>query len=191
MKELGFALNSAVHESTGLAPCEIMLGRPLEYPWKLDEPLVADLVLPSDEDLKDFTKNLSARLAKVYLFVKETLAKASAKQKKNYDKKCKVQKYKIGDMVLRNRHVLLDASKQFSAKLAHLREGPYKVIKVLSDVVVQLADEDTGRVFDPVNVCPLMPYVEPVLPRLPVVPPRKLAHNRPKQLHKYKLLPKK
>ncbi len=71
LKELGFDINSAVHESTGLAPCEIMLGLPLEYLWKLDEAQVADLVLPSDEDLKDFTKNLTARLAKVYLFVKE------------------------------------------------------------------------------------------------------------------------
>ncbi len=187
LKELGFALNSAVHESTGLAPCEIMLGRPLEYPWKLDDAQVADLVLPNDEYLKDFFRNLTARLAKVYIFVKENQAKASAKQKRNFDRKRRKQTYEVGDMVLRNRHVLSDASKQFSAKLARLREGPYKVIKVLSDVVVQLADETTGRVFDPVNVCQLMPFVEPVLPGLPVVPPRKLARGRPKQLHKYNL----
>ncbi len=61
------------------------------------------------------------------------------------------------------------------------------MIKVLSDVVVQLADEETGRVFDLVSVCQLMPFVEPVFPGLPVVPPRKLARGRPEQLQKYNL----
>jgi hypothetical protein len=84
-----------------------------------------DLVLPGDADLKDSAKNLGARLAKTYLEVKENSARAAEKQKKYYDKNRRTHVFKVGDLVLRDHHVLSDASKQFAAKLALLRKGPF------------------------------------------------------------------
>lgn len=190
LRELEFALNTAVSESTGLAPSEIMLGRKLMYPWKLDAPR-DDLVLPGDEDLKDFASQLQYRLARVHTFVRDNLEKASKKQKLHYDKKRRPQEYRVGDLVWRNKHVLSDAAKKFTAKLAHLREGPFEVKEVISELLVMLWDKDYNEIPGAVHVCQLTPYVKPVIPGLPIPAPPKLERGRPKKTHKYNLRAKK
>ncbi len=74
LNELGFAINTAQSESTGVAPCEVMFGRMLKRPWGAgnDQPL--QVTLPADSDLKLFVTTLVNRLAAACQFVKENLA---------------------------------------------------------------------------------------------------------------------
>ncbi len=86
LPELEFAINTAQQESTGFAPCQLVFGRMLQFPWKMDEAKVDELILPNDDDLKDFATNLLNRLAKAFQFVRDNLDKAATKQKKHYAK---------------------------------------------------------------------------------------------------------
>jgi hypothetical protein len=158
LSALQFAINSAVSESTGVAPCNVVFGRKLEFPWNLDGPGSVSAP-PSDDELKTFASALQEKLAKVYQFVITNLDKASSKQKKHYDKTRVEKTYAVGDKVLRDVHVLSDASKQFAAKLAPLREGPFEVSEVLSENVVRLRDLQTKKISDPINICKLSPFI--------------------------------
>ncbi len=69
LNALQFATNSAVSESTGVAPCDVVLGRKLQFPRQLDEPEDVSAP-PSDQELKTFAAALQEKLAKVYTFVR-------------------------------------------------------------------------------------------------------------------------
>ncbi len=187
LSALQFAINSAVSESTGVAPCDVMLGRKLQFPWKLNGPDSVSAA-PSDQDLKVFADALQKKLAGIYQFVAANLEKASEKQKRNYDKH-REKKYAVGDKVWKEKHVLSDTAKQFSAKMALLREGPFEVSEVLSDNVVRLRNLQTNAKTDKINICQLSPYFEPVIAALPIADPPKLARGRPPNntTHKYNL----
>ncbi len=87
--------------------------------------------------------------------------------------------YKAGDLVWRDLHVLSDATKQFAAKLAPRRDGPFKIVKMISSNVVILCDEKDNKEFGPINVVNLTPYHEPVIPNLVLPDPVKLDRGRP------------
>ncbi len=179
LPELEFAINTATSESTGLAPCEIMFGRMLRSPSTLRIDRQEPIDEPTDQEIIHFSKFLRQRLERAVEFVKENLIKAKERQKEYYDRKHRVSPFKTGDLVWRDLHLLSDATKQFTTKLAPRRDGPYKIVKMISDNVVILLDPKTKKEFGPVNVVHLTPYVAPVIPNLVVPEPVKLDRGRP------------
>ncbi len=123
LSALQFAINSAVSESTGVAPCDVMLGRKLQFPWKLDGP---DSVWapPSDQDLKVFAEALQNKLAGIYQFVSANLEKASEKQKRNYDKQRK-QKICSGRHSLEGKTCVVGCSKAIFGKIGAVKRGSF------------------------------------------------------------------
>ncbi len=75
--------------------------------------------------------------------MKDNLVKAKAKQKVYYNKKHRESDFKVGDLVWRDMHVLSYATKQFAAKLAPRRDGPFQTSKMISENVVILFDGKT------------------------------------------------
>ncbi len=124
---------------------------------------------------------LRQRLEGAIEFVKGNLVKAKERQKVYYDRKHRTSPFKLGDLVWRDLHLQSDAIKQFTTKLAPRRNGPYKIVKMISENVVILLDPKSGKEFGPVNVTHLTLYVVPIIPNLAVPEPVKLDRGRPQR----------
>ncbi|KAL9957276.1 hypothetical protein ACROYT_G038892 [Oculina patagonica] len=111
------AYRSAVHESTGVSPNLLMLGRELEVP--LDAITEAP---PDASPLKmDYAQAVQKRLASVHDLARRHLNKAAMHQKRNYDKRLAGRPFSTGDSVW-----LHNKSKKAKPKVVHSdRLKPY------------------------------------------------------------------
>jgi transposase InsO family protein/predicted aspartyl protease len=127
------AYRSSVHESTGQTPCRMMLGR--------DPALPPDLLFglpPGDNpdlEVTAYVEMLIDRLDTVHELARESMFAASASQKKRYDHRSNPTQYKRGDPVWLHNPARV---KGRSPKLQSPWEGPYLIVKVLSDIVYQI-----------------------------------------------------
>ena len=97
------------------------------------------------------------RLREAHDHAKAALEASHDKRKLHYDKRHRSVSYDIGDLVRVRTHPKSDALANFTAKLAPLYSGPYRVTQVLSSVNYRLAKLDTGEdagVFHVVNMQP-------------------------------------
>ena len=125
------AYRSAVHESTGVSPNLLMLGREMEVP--LD---VMTETPPDAPPLKtDYVQAVQKRLASAHDLARRHLNKAAIRQKRNYDKQLAGWSFTVGDLVWLH---LVQRKKGRNAKLDCPWQGPYLVISVLSDVVYRI-----------------------------------------------------
>uniref|UniRef100_A0A671P5Q4 Integrase catalytic domain-containing protein n=1 Tax=Sinocyclocheilus anshuiensis TaxID=1608454 RepID=A0A671P5Q4_9TELE len=134
--QICFALRTAPHESRGQTP-SIML-----YVRELDTSL-----------------NLSLRLTlqEAHDHARAALETSNNKRKQHYDKRCRSVFYAIGDLVRVKTHPKSDALANFTAKLAPLYSGPYRVTQVLSDVNYRLAKLDTRQDAEICNLLHCLP----------------------------------
>ena len=126
------AYRSSVHESTQQTPFMMMYGRHAILP--------IDLTCPQSNPEKEVSTNeyvqlLKSRLEKVHNFARSDMAKASDRQKKTYDHCVCVVPYSVGDQVwLRNPL----KTKGLCPKLQPRWEGPYKIRRQISDLVLEI-----------------------------------------------------
>ncbi|GFW72825.1 retrovirus-related Pol polyprotein from transposon 412 [Trichonephila clavipes] len=125
------AYRSAVHETNGYSPSQMLFGRDLRLP--------ADLLFsrPPDAPLvpEEYIKKLQARMEEMHHLPRERIGMASEKIKTRYDARATRQDFLEGDKVwLWNPK----RRKGLSPKLQTNWEGPYKVLKRLNDVVVRI-----------------------------------------------------
>ena len=151
------AYRGAVHESTGVSPNLLMLGRELNVP--LD---VITERLPDAPPLKtDYAKAVQKRLASAHDLARRHLNKAAVPQKRNYDKRLSGRPFVIGDSVwLHN----VRRKKGRNAKLDCPWEGPYLVISVLLDVVYRIQKSRKAKP-KVVHSDRLKPYLGPPMER--------------------------
>ena len=151
------AYRGAVHESTGVSPNFLMLGRKLEVP--LD--VITERPPDASPLKRDYAQAVRKRLASAHDLARRHLNKAAVRQKRNYDKRLSGRPFVIGDSVwLYN----VRRKKERNAKLDCPRKGPYLVISVLSDVVylIQKSRKAKPKV---VHSDRLKPYLGPPLER--------------------------
>ncbi|KAF5881280.1 Transposon Ty3-I Gag-Pol poly, partial [Clarias magur] len=101
---------------------------------------------------------LTSALREAYDHVKDSLATSQTTQKKHYDKKRREVSFKVGELVKLKAHPRSDASAGFSAKLAPVYKGPYRIAEVKSDLdykLTRVADGAEGGVH---HVCNLLPF---------------------------------
>lgn len=135
LHKVSWAIRSAVHEATGVTPNFVMFGRELSISGTANQRLIStdrDICSPNDSLLQLF-KDVSERLKRAY--------KAS---EKTYNLRRRDEKFNIGQLVWRRNHVISDATKHFTAKLAAKYVGPFKVKTIVSTWTYELADE-TGK----------------------------------------------
>ena len=133
-----FALNSSIHESTGVTPAELNLGRTLRSP--LDVMLQPWSPSPECPAYQNVTE-----LKELQTFVQENLQKGRIRQKRNYDKKRRDLTVKENDRIWLRSHPYSKAEKSFTAKLAPKWLGPYRVISQVGPVNVDVVLEETGE----------------------------------------------
>ncbi|KAL7385310.1 hypothetical protein ABVT39_018995 [Epinephelus coioides] len=98
---------------------------------------------PPPEDVEVYKPELSAALRDAYDHVHQLLAASHETQKGHYDKRRRQVSFEVGDLVRLRTHPRSDASAGFTAKLAPLFKGLYRVERVMSDLNYRLS-----RVFD-------------------------------------------
>jgi transposase InsO family protein/phosphotransferase system HPr-like phosphotransfer protein len=128
-----FAYRNSVHSSTKETPHFILHGRDANIP--VNELLSA--VPKTNISLSDYVGNMMNRLRFSFQRVKEENEKAREIQRKQYDKRAKEFKYKVGDKVLLDVVVVkVGDSKKFTSKY----KGPFRVIKVYSNKTLDIVD---------------------------------------------------
>ena len=131
---LMMAYRSAVHESTGYTPVEMMLGRHINLPIDLEiggQPEDTDEI-PSPVE---FLMRLKERMEVIHRFARENMKMASERQKKYYDLKARCHLYQRGDAVWLHNPT---RRKGLSPKLQRPWKGPYLVLDRLCDVTYRI-----------------------------------------------------
>ncbi|XP_060557360.1 uncharacterized protein LOC132717812 [Ruditapes philippinarum] len=123
INSLVFAYNCTPHESTGIAPYELMFGRSPRLP--IDTMFENAREHTSNKNTREYIDDLKERMERTRQIVEQHTDKAKQKQKKQYDKKIRGAKIEIGDRVL----VKILAHREGKHKLAdRFEEDIYKVI---------------------------------------------------------------
>lgn len=145
LPQIGFALRTAVNETTGFTPAYLNFGRELWPDGRTDmEPNLQD---PEPEEINRQVKKLG-NLQDIYKDVKMRLEAAHQTNEKRYNLRHRQVEFQVGAKVLKRNFVQSDAAGFFSAKLASKFVGPFEVTKKISPTTYQLKDEegrDVGR----------------------------------------------
>ena len=135
-----FAYRCTPQESTGESPNMMMLGREVRLP--------VDLMVecPSVEDTTrtDYAEALRHNLQEAHTRARECLRQSARRQKRNYDRKVHGQGLKEGQFVWLFNKL---KKKGRSSKLQLRWEGPYLVVKRLSDVTFRVQLKRGSKAF--------------------------------------------
>ena len=129
---LMMAYRSSVHESTGISPAMMMLGRELT--------LLVDMTLGRpirDERLcvTEHAHQLEQRLLDVHDFARKHLDISNESMKRRYDMKTYKVLYKVGDAVW---YYFPKRKVGFNPKLQRPWKGPYIVVEQFNDVLFRI-----------------------------------------------------
>jgi hypothetical protein len=129
LDELTLAYRTAVNESTGVSPFEMLYGRLPKIP--------ADIVFgkpdncPSLElEYSDYVVELKARLEEIYEYVQNRHKIKVEKMKLVYDRNVRLSNYEAGDRVWLQRS---ETRKGLSKKLSMKWKGPYVVVQKIDE----------------------------------------------------------
>ena len=133
LPQLMMAYRSSQHETTGRSPCEMMLGRSIRLP--IDLMLGPTPVEDTGETSTEYASRLTSKMENIHKYAREHLDLESRRQKRTYDVRLYHKPYSRGDTVwLHNKR----RKKGRSPKLSRSWEGPYLVLKALSDLVYSI-----------------------------------------------------
>lgn len=137
LQELGHAIRTAVHETTGFTPSYLFLGREtfISRPnYNLNFPCVTlDSTDPTNININEFLTNLKEKQV-VYQHVNEKLRLAHENSCKTYNLKRRPVSFEVGDVIWKRTKFLSKASSKFMAKLAPKFEKAIITKKISSNV---------------------------------------------------------
>ena len=154
---LMMAYRATPHETTGLTPNDLMLGRQVSMPVDI---MVQLPVGPPPTDEVVYVSNLKARLQEAYEHARENLGLGAERQKKYYDLGTTDEQYMVGDLVW-----LLNESRRKGKcpKLQRKWVGPMIIEAKVNNVTYKLRVGPTQtRV---VHFDKLKPYLAKEVPR--------------------------
>lgn len=157
LSSLRFALNSAVHETTGISPAELTFGVNMTTP--LQNNMLHTRGEHTDTSYSEYLRNLNDKLDVIKLQIGQTVQKSKVRQARNYNKRRRLVTYKPGDLVLKREHHLSNAENKFSGKLADRWGGPYSVHAVHNGVTLVVGEANSTKKYT-VHICDVRPYVE-------------------------------
>ena len=137
---LAMAYRSAIHESTGCTPNELMFGRDVRLP--VDLMFGSPPVPVTPPNSTTFAWQLREQVSKVHQLARENLNIASQRQKRLYDQRSRANSYREGEKVwLYNPQ----SKKGRSPKLQTPWEGPWEITKQVTDVVYRIQKTPKGK----------------------------------------------
>lgn len=130
------AYRSAEHETTGMTPNKLMLGREVSTPLDLIFPVPSGIrTIP----MHKWAWEMQEKMAEAHTFVRENTGKNMCRQKQVHDRRTSYEKFDIGDKV----YVYFPIKKPgTSSKFTSFWRGPYNITGKLSDVLYRI---DCGR----------------------------------------------
>ncbi|GFW15557.1 retrovirus-related Pol polyprotein from transposon 412 [Trichonephila clavipes] len=127
------AYRSAVHETTGYSPSQMLFGRDLRLPCDL----LFDRPPDTPSSPEEYVQNLQARFEDVHNLARERINLRTEKMQTRYDTKATGHQFKEGDKVWFYNPT---RRKGFSPKLQSHWDGPYTILKIINDVVIRIQD---------------------------------------------------
>lgn len=135
------AYRSSEHDTTGLTPNQMMLGRDVEIPLDLvvGLPLEEDATPP---EATEYNQTLRERLNRAYEAARENTGRRVIRQKKNYDRRVNPCDLREGSPVW-----LYAPNKKtgISPKLQRSWEGPWMIVKKLGDVLYKIKKSQKSK----------------------------------------------
>lgn len=157
---LAAAYRATPHESTGLTPNLVMLGREVRLPAEL---MFGSIARETQETKTygEYVQTLKDRIVHAHDIARKHLQVNAKRQKENYDVKLSVNTYKPGDPVL-----LLDEGRLegICPKLQSLYKGPYLIVRKYNDLVYVIQTDKNGKL-KVVNHNKLKPYKGQSVPK--------------------------
>ena len=151
---LAAAYRSSQHESTGMTPNLLMLGREVRLPAEIMFGSGTNHVGEEITSYGQYVDQLRERMQKAHALAREHLAAAAKRRKRDHDFKLHMHRYEAGDLAwyLTNKNQLAT-----SPKLRRPYEGPYLVLHRISDLdyIIQFNSEGKKQL---VNHDRLKPY---------------------------------
>ena len=146
------AYNSSVHSVNNETPAYLTFGRDIRLP--------TDLIIPmhANDNIKQFKEDLVRRIAEACESALKLSNLARMKTQTDQNKKNRSNQFKEGDLVWLHRPKI-DTGK--TKKLFPRWEGPYRIAKFTSPVVVQLANRRGLPLKNLYNISKLKPYHTP------------------------------
>ncbi|GFU16572.1 retrovirus-related Pol polyprotein from transposon 412 [Trichonephila clavipes] len=132
------AYRSAVHETTGYSPSQMLFGRDLRLPCDLLFGRPPDT--PSSPE--EYVQNLQARFEDVHNLARERINLRTEKMKTRYDTKATGHQFKEGDKVWFYNPT---RRKGLSPKLQSHWDGPYTILKIINDVVIRIRKSTNSK----------------------------------------------
>ncbi|XP_064088186.1 uncharacterized protein LOC135202611 [Macrobrachium nipponense] len=117
-----FAIREVPHESLGFSPYEMLFGRSVRGPLSVIKEEWLNTPSESSQTIQQYMNKLKSTLMQVRKIAGEKLRDQQILMKRNYDKACKVRKFKPNDLVLAYLPV---PGSPLKAKFC----GPYPIIK--------------------------------------------------------------
>ncbi|GFT49814.1 retrovirus-related Pol polyprotein from transposon 412 [Trichonephila clavipes] len=132
------AYRSAVHETTGYSPSQMLFGRDLRLPCDLLFGRPPDT--PSSPE--EYVQNLQARFEDVHNLARERINLRTEKMKTRYDTKATGHQFKEGDKVW-----FYNPTRRtgLSPKLQSHWDGPYTILKIINDVVIRIRKSTNSK----------------------------------------------
>lgn len=125
------AYRTSVHATTGYSPFRLMFGREVNLPIEL-------MYGHPEKDQtthSEYASKLSSVFQSTYQFVRENCSQQQVRMKQNYDSRSRALDYTEGELVwLYNPHV----HQRHCRKFHRPWDGPFKIIKKISDVVFRV-----------------------------------------------------
>ncbi|KAM0725812.1 Retrovirus-related Pol polyprotein from transposon 412 [Formica fusca] len=156
LSEFRFAYNTAYHTSMQATPAFLNFGR--EPPSVSSRREGPEPEIEIEETATAKWKERMERIQALRDWVIENLETAHQRQSRYYNLRRRDRRFVVGDQVLKRQHVLSSAAHAISAKLTTKFHGPFKIAKVLSSVVYEIADQE-DRAIGKVHVKDLKPYI--------------------------------
>lgn len=138
------AINSTLHDSTGMTPHEALFGTP---PAR------------EIEEIVDFSWFIKPRRELIYLIQSRLEAKAKERNNRQAKTKSTEIKYQVGERVLIKNRQLPSGELGLTRKLFLLYIGPFRIKKVNTNNTVVIEYED-GQEKGTININQIKPYKE-------------------------------
>ena len=137
-------MNTAEQSSTKRSPAFLNLGREPRSSNTIERE--ENISVPIDKMSVEQWKNRVSRLHALRDLVSKFQFEASEKQAKYYNATRREVKFNIGDLVWKRKKILSSAINFVAAKLVKKFDGPYRITKLRSPVVVELETLDGKNV---------------------------------------------
>jgi len=143
--EFQYALNSAVHDSTGFSPAMLCFGRELKPPRALRGSSVEVTDSPDDLPLTEVTRKRELEFKRLIDKARDNLKSAYQRQSHYYNLRRREIVYRPGDQVMRRLHVLSSAADAIVGKLAPKFHGPCTVVGSKGCNLYEVKDCDSNQ----------------------------------------------